>query len=395
MFYRVFLFLFLLPALALADTGRADECKTFYETIGEKIAVTELAEGPRIWLPALPNSRQYEDFHQLNFTSYNVLNLSESIGRHERDPITGAFRQTTPKETKPDWARKAVAEKLLEKKPDLAFLEEVEGLGSLNEFNKNFLNSEYRPLLIKGNDERGIDVGILVKKDIPLDIEILSQANRTYKNPLNGVVHEVLSRDAPVVLLRRKGAPQGEKPLMAFIGTHLKSQRDANMDPKSVLRRTAQAEEYVRIKEDLQKKFPGLPIVISGDFNADLHSSKEFHPLWKMGMKDSFDLGPTPLRQEDRVTHSFHPGKNHPEFRENPKIPGQSIPVYSQIDGVLVSAEGSDLVKESGVLRYQDANGKTKPLPQTYEQRETNPSDHFPVFTIFDWDKLKAKTSSQ
>src|SRR5207245_2084966 len=101
------------------------------------------------------------------------------------------------------------------------------------------------------------------------------------------------------------GSTDKDRPLMAFLGIHLKSQRDAYMDPRSVYKRTEQAEFILKVRQEIQTKYPGLPVVISGDFNADLHSAQEFHEFWQEGLLDAFEVAPKPVPKSERITHVY------------------------------------------------------------------------------------------
>ena len=58
-----------------------------------------------------------------------------------------------------------IARTIREINADVTMLCEVGGLESLDLFNTKYLNSEYISALLKGNSNRGIEMGYLVKKD--------------------------------------------------------------------------------------------------------------------------------------------------------------------------------------------------------------------------------------
>ena len=93
-------------------------------------------------------------------------------------------------------------------------------------------------------------------------------------------------------------------------------------------------------------------------------------------MKDSFDLSTTKLTAEERITHTFHPRGAETK--------------NSQLDAVLANKSGSSLISKAEVYRYKNTDGSIKSLPKTYDERELNPSDHFPVIVEIDLSKLGA-----
>jgi len=381
------LFLFtIFSALSLANSAwaapdRAADCAKFYRALGETLHVEERAEGPRLRLPALPGARDFETFDELRFGAYNVLNLQSEVGKYEWK--NGVRVRVLDPRVKPEAARRAIAKELLGKNPDFMFLEEVEGFLPLAEFNKDYLGSAYRPLIIKGNDTRGIEVAMLVKKDFPFDVEVLSFANVKHVNPRTGREELLFSRDAPVVLLRKAGAAPTDRPLLALVGTHLKSQKDAPGDPKSALKRAEQAAGMLDILKKLEARYPGLPAIVAGDFNTDVRSAPELKPLWDAGMKDSFALGPYPIPEKYRVTQTFHP---------KPDLGGPELPaVNDQLDAMVLNKAAAELgiVNDARIVLHRNEAGEARTLPQTFAERAQNPSDHFMVFGQYDFAKLR------
>lgn len=380
--FLVFLACFFSPPAFASPNGRAEECEKFFRGLGQAVFTEELPNGPRLRLPALPGARKAEEMKELRFGAYNVLNLQSSVGKWEWKD--GARVRVLDPHVKPAWAREAVAKEILARDADFLFLEEVEGFPPLVEFNKDYLKGAFRPLMIRGNDSRGIEIAILVKKDFPFDVDILSHANVMHNDPVTAATEPLFSRDAPVVLLRPRGAQESERPVLALVGTHLKSQRDAPGDPGSVKMRTHQAEGVLRLLKGLQEKYADLPVIMAGDFNTDVRTAPELKPLWEAGMKDSFALGEKPIPEKFRVTQTYHP-KPDPQ---GPELPA----VNSQLDAILLnkSAVDLDIVEDTRIVVHLDENGKPRPLPNTFHERSMNPSDHHMVFGIFDFAKIFA-----
>ena len=321
--------------------------------------------------------QNYENFAKekiLTVTTYNVLNLKQMVGRYEPDINTGKRVKTKPEKEKSQSQIDGVAEAIKELNPDILFLQEVEGEASLANFAEHDLQSQWRPLLINGNDSRGIHIGVLVKKTIPLKFEYVSHRDEPFSSESHPDLKRVFSRDFPVLIAR---SPKGGEPLFILAGVHGKSKRsENNQDPESREIRTAQAERMVEIIKYYQQKYPKTPILIMGDFNAEVHSEPEYEALRSFNLKDALDLTPNalPVGDPGRITHTFHPN-------------GGSTKA-SQLDSILLVPPHENIVLKAGVFRYKNEDGSIKPIPKTYAEREKNPSDHYPLWTELDLQKI-------
>src|SRR5262245_55900310 len=65
-----------------------------------------------------------------------------------------------------------LAESLLNIDADIVLMNEVGGNESLVAFAKHFLHDKYIPHVIEGNSQRGIDVGYLIRKTLPIRVEL-------------------------------------------------------------------------------------------------------------------------------------------------------------------------------------------------------------------------------
>lgn len=235
---------------------------------------------------------------------------------------------------------------------DFQIVVEVENLKTLNEFNKNHLDSKYVPFVINGNDISGKNVGLLVKRDLNLAIEYRSY--REYSD-------QVFSRYAPVALIYEidSHGKRSTKPKLALMLEHLKSKRSRpGQMEQTEIARIAQAEASVEIISALMNEYgTDLSVVVGGDFNSAISSAKTFY---NFGFKDSFD-GFSKLRTpENRATHYYF----------NPEIKKME---QNHIDGLLTY--GSKLkVKDAGVHR-------PLPAPRSFSERQQRPSDHLPIYT--------------
>jgi predicted extracellular nuclease len=337
--------------------------------------------------------RPIESIRELRVATYNVENLFLHVGHYE------GSKRVTDQQVKPTEKVKGVAKAILDMNPDILVLQEVEDIDALSFINKSFLQGRYTPILIKGNDPRGIDVGFLVKKDLPFKIEALSYKNQTWHDPRlehAGQTH-LFSRDLPVLLVKPKNAMPNAPPLFVLAGTHFKSKRPPNSpeareaDPESNVMRGAQAARAAQILSEYRSLFgDNVPVMLAGDFNGAVNFEPEFDPLKKDAqLTDAFDLLAKKLTDDQRITHIFYAKK------------GKRGPRSSQLDAVLVSPALRDAVLSAEVYRYIDPEtGKqfkyrnpktgelTDDLPLTKRQRDRNPSDHWPVLVRLDFTKF-------
>lgn len=322
--------------------------------------------------------RALETIQQLKMGSYNVANLFERVGAHVPDPAhPGKLKKISDAQPKPEWAMREEGRIILENDLDIVTLAEVENAAALQDFNDRFLGGRYRVYLIEGNDERGIDIAFLVKKDLPFDIKQRSHKEETWVDPvLGGGPRRLFSRDLTALVVR---APGKSEPLFVLFGTHYKSKRDRDVrDPESVILRTAQVQRTAEILERYRKEFgAGVPVMIAGDFNGAVAEEDAYKPLFgAAGLTDSFDALPKPPSAEERITHTYHPrgGPAH----------------YAQMDAVLVSQSLRGTVRGARVYRYKNPDGTERLIPKTYEEREKNPSDHFPLIVTLDFAPIRA-----
>lgn len=362
------------PLLALAgprldDRASVQSCAQHYASLRTPLTIQFVADGPRVSLPALKNgTRDFDSIDELRVGTFNVLNLEEMKGKFEYNPATGKREMVLPPKAKDPKQLEGVADTIRRADSDVLFLQEVESMKSLRTLTDK-LGDRYRPILIEGNDERGIDVAILVKKDLPLDLEVQSYRNRKQGDKL------IFSRDLPALSLRRPGEP---KPVATFLGTHYKSQRDsgfgANVDPGSIGKRTEQAKETTKIYGEIRRADRDAPVFLLGDFNSAVPTGPEFQPLWDAGFRDAFDQAG--VAAKDRVSHSY--------------FPRDAAPHFQQMDAVVIAeGQAKNLVKKAEIVPYVDANGQPLPLPTSYADRETQPSDHRMVSVVIDFKKIR------
>jgi len=260
---------------------------------------------------------------------------------------------------------KAQAKMIHENNYDVLAVEEVENLTALAAFSDEFLDGAYDSYLIEGNDPRGIDIGFLVKSELPFEVEQRTHQDETWSDPTHGgKPGRLFSRDFPSLIFRKD---KKSAPLMVVFGTHFKSKRDRDNDPESRILRKAQADRASEIVNSYEEEFGShTPVFVAGDFNGEVSKEEEFTALkTEASLVDAFDLLAPPLPEKERFTHSYFPKKGQPK--------------RSQLDAVLLNRSAIEMFKHAKIIRYLDEKGQKIPVPQNYKDIKKQPSDHYPV----------------
>lgn len=210
--------------------------------------------------------------------------------------------------------RKNTANVIKDVNADIVCIVEVENRQALESFDSHLLGSQYKyPLLIDGNDTRGIDVG-LYSKHPPGNIHthIFDEASG----------EPIFSRDC----LEVEVILPGNQPLY-ILCNHFKS-RGYDAAGTADKKRKIQAEQVVKIlgKYNLTKDW----VVVAGDLN-DNPDSKPLQPLLKV--HNMFDVL--------NLQFPNHPMKRWTYYYKK----------FEQIDFVLVSKALKDNFKAAGVER--------------------------------------------
>ena len=244
-----------------------------------------------------------------------------------------------------------------ELKADVLCLIEVENRPVLRRFNDTMLAQAPYPhaMLIDGNDERGIDVGLLSRRPL-LDL-------RSHVDDLDATTGR------PGVQPRLR-AVRGRYPGYApSLGAREPFQKPRlRQQTANDARRKRQAETVAAILRqfDLRKQF----VVVAGDFN-ELPQSDSLAPLLKLkGLRNSFEKLPNDV---DRWTH------------RDDAIPSKN----DQIDYLLVSEGLWPFLREVGIERrgiWANAQKtRTQYPPLTTVTGDSNSaSDHAAVWADFD-----------
>lgn len=363
------------PAARPASHMAAESCREQYAKLGLEAGVSVEPAGPRLLLRAESKTRRIEDIRELRIGTYNLKNLEYAEGRFVHRPAAPPGVVLPAGERFPQHLEQ-LGRTILSRDPDIMAVQEVMDFETLKRFADERLMGRYRVVLIEGNDRRGMDVAMLVKKDLPFDLEVQSHRDLRFRNMKHdGINDRLFSRDVPVMHIRKKGDGDKGPPLMSFMAAHLKSQRDVPGDPRSIYRRAAEAKMIATMAREFRAANPRTPIVLMGDFNSDIRAARELGTLWKAGFQDAFDLSRNQIPEAQRITHSTHP----------PTGPA----IYSQLDGVLLADdEAAQLVKRMEILPYMDPYGAQLRRPTSSAERNRNPSDHFMVHGTIDFRRV-------
>lgn len=323
------------------------------------------------------------NFKVMLLNAENLFLLSDqkfSPDHLKLDQVQWNKLSTSIYENKPLEKSKVLGQIILQESPDLIMLCEVGGLESLQNFNHLFLKDQYSAALIEGNSNRNIDVGYLIRKNMPFYFDINTNKNR----PINYLYpHEKLSadtgyggakvshkfsRDVSELHLFQKDR---EKPFMIFLLTHLKSRLDPeNIDPNGFERRSAELRTLVEIYNELEQKHQGqVPIAVAGDFNGNASPSetdKEFAALYSSTkLKDVCELAKL---DADRSFTFYQVGRSS-------KTEGKQLD-YCFLSPMLAPYLDPTSVQ---VYRYKDHLGQPFDPPSTLEAKMNLPSDHYPL----------------
>lgn len=299
----------------------------------------------------------------------NTLNLMLHQGSYEwtdDGSLTRIERENELPHEKPESHTQALADIILETKSDLIMLQEVEGWDSLDRFNRRYLEDGYKTYLPPTNDTR-IGIAFLVRNGMGLKVKRESFVHKNWKNP-TGKRESIFSRNFPLFKIFFENH---DVPKLIVAGVHYKSRIDRRGDPRSFEKRKREAEESVRIIQEVQAQHPNTPVIIMGDFN----SNKNYEELASFKDLDVFDLLEKPEVFQDEhgmgdTTMVFYP-KGDGSVRSR------------SVDGAFLSSSLRSQLLSSFVYRFKDPKtGLVIPFPQNIDERRKNPSDHYPV--VFD-----------
>ena len=296
-------------------------------------------------------------YHQKNYEKWIMAKSTVSIKSRKGDLKPYATSQEQ---------RVNTAHAILDAQPDVLAVCEIENLYTLRNFNTEFMKHHFdRMISLDGNDPRGIDVGLLIRKGAGVEvlevrthvdeavagkaIKRFSIANFGYR-----VDNALFSRDCLEADLKTPGGK-----VVTLLINHLKAQ-DKNV-AKSRARRKVQAQRVAQLVTAAENA-GRLPIVL-GDLNTDPDANPgddSLDPLLNhASLKDPF-AGDAPAA---RWTHFYDTKKS--VSRLDYLLVHKSIPVTATS---IVRKGLSTLCKQYAGARYPGI-----------KEKKTEASDHCPV----------------
>ena len=250
-----------------------------------------------------------------------------------------------------------LAQAVKDAQADIVMMTEVGGPESLTNFAKFLLEDEYVAISLPSNSDRGIDLGYLIKKDLPYTHEIKTYIDYVLPHPAKRFSRDVLRLD-----LKEDGNLK-----MIFLLVHIKSKLDLKRaDFQGRSRRVLEVKGLIDIYNSLQTE--NVPVLVGGDMNGhagEKDTEEEYQQLYKLtDLKDIAFLAQIP--DEERFSYIyFNRGGNR---------------FVQQIDYLFISEKFAHLIEPSECYfpRYRNASGAPLPIPRRMEQKNTLPSDHYP-----------------
>ncbi|AGB01621.1 metal-dependent hydrolase [Methanoregula formicica SMSP] len=210
--------------------------------------------------------------------------------------------------------RENTAKVIRDLKADVLCIVEAEDRPTLKAFDAQMLKSHYAcDMLMDGNDDRGIDVGLYSKFPLgAIHTHIFDKKGRS----------EIFSRDAPEYEVRIS-----DKQSLVMVCNHLKSKGyDSNNTADKRRKEQAVAVAGILAKYDLQHDW----VVVAGDFN-DTPDSPQLEPL--LSVPDLYDVLSLQFGNDMAKRWTYH------------------YKAFEQIDYVLVSKPLKDRFVKAGVVR--------------------------------------------
>lgn len=282
-------------------------------------------------LPSIPPLGE----HQFSIMTWNVENLFDIVDPHPSSP-------PLPTVSEYRWQIAKVAATIeAAGLPTVIGLQEVENIGVLEDIAEHELLQAYGyiPVLMEGDDSRGIDVGYLVRGD---QAEVLAQAQ--YPAP-----ESITSRPPLRITVRLLDSGL----TFDLINNHFTSMSggEAATEP----RRTAQAAWNAQLAEDILATDPEALLAVLGDLNS-FYDSKPLEALEQAGLVHTFDR----LPEEERYTYVFEG-------------------VSQTLDHILVSPSLDLLIQTVTVLHVNADH----PIASPDDLSPKHKSDHDPVIVVF------------
>ena len=239
---------------------------------------------------------------------------------------------------------------ITETNADIQICIEVESRPTLLRFNEQVLGARFNQayphvMVIDGNDERGIDVGILSRFPI--------RSIKSHVDDLNPNGERTFSRDCPEYLIE---LPNGRK--LMVLPNHFKSKRGGN-NAAAQARRKAQADAAHTIAKAALAQ--AMLVLIAGDLN-DTPQDPAFASLWQDGFVDVSD----------------HP--SYPVDRPGTYDTGTAA---NKIDYLIMSPKLRARLSATGIERRGSFHPRTWEPFDTVTKKADEASDHHLVWADF------------
>jgi predicted extracellular nuclease len=289
----------------------------------------------------IPGDKSYQPLPPLeagefSLMTWNVENLFDFLDPHPSSP-------PLPTVSEYRWQVTKVAANIVASgAPTLIGLQEVENIGVLEDIAEHELLTQYGylPVLVEGEDSRGIDVGYLVRGDQAEVLEIVQ-----YPAP------EGITSRPPLLV---KVGIKGSEVVLYVLNNHFTSMSggEAATEP----RRTAQAAWNVTVMEEILAQELDAYLSVMGDLNS-FYASPPIDTLRDAGLMHAFGQLPA----EERYTYIYEG-------------------VSQTLDHILLTPELYALANKVVVLH----TNSEFPIPTAEDESPLHKSDHDPVIVIFE-----------
>jgi endonuclease/exonuclease/phosphatase family metal-dependent hydrolase len=233
---------------------------------------------------------------------------------------------------------------------------EAENRPTAVRFNEQVLGAQFarafpHVMVIDGNDDRGIDVGILSRHPI--------ESMRSHVDDRDAAGNRIFSRDCPAFTIALPAGPDGDTKRLVVLANHFKSKRGGDNPADQALRRR-QAERAHAIARAAETTTP--LVLIAGDLN-DTPDSAPLAPLWADGYSDVI---------------------THPDYPQDRPGTYETGLASHKFDYLIMSPALRAKLETTGIERRGSYHPRTWEPFDTVERAADEASDHHLVWADFD-----------